>query len=348
MKVPMPGKELHKGKPPAVIPKSAISFAKKKKSYEPLAWDEFFDRKEMILDDIPLYIAGDKGPVFFCLHGAGLSSLSFAALAKQMKDQCTLVAFDWRGHGANKQEDPGQMDEQTLINDALRVLHHLGNEMAEFNKRSLLIIGHSMGGAIAAKLVHKIFFDEEEKAFSAKIKGYFIIDVVEGSALDVLPMMEQIVKTRPQEFDSLADVVKYGYTNHISSDLESARVSLPDQVVKNESTGKYTWKVDLLESKEEWTGWFTGLSEAFLQVRLPKQLILASNDRMDTELSIAHMQGKFKLVVIPNVGHAVQEDDPRSLAKELKGFLDTFSVVELFEEVKTITSISGKKIVIHS
>ena len=34
MEVPMPGKVLHKGKPPAVIPKSAITFAKKKKSYE--------------------------------------------------------------------------------------------------------------------------------------------------------------------------------------------------------------------------------------------------------------------------------------------------------------------------
>ena len=39
-------------------------------------------------------------------------------------------------------------------------------------------------------------------------------------------------------------------------------------------------------------------------------LLLAGSDRMDKELTIAHMQGKFKLVVVDNVGHVIQEDRP--------------------------------------
>mgnify|MGYP000558917636 FL=1 len=61
---------------------------------------------------------------------------------------------------------------------------------------------------------------------------------------------------------------------------------------------------------------------------MPKLLCLASNDRMDKELTIAHMQGKFKLSVLYDVGHAIQEDDPHGLAKTFKEFIETFSIKE--------------------
>ena len=57
--------------------------AKAGPNYDPLEWNAFFDRQERVVDGrIPIYIAGDKGHVFLCLHGAGHSALSFAALAK--------------------------------------------------------------------------------------------------------------------------------------------------------------------------------------------------------------------------------------------------------------------------
>ena len=59
---------------------------------------------EMLNDTIPVYHAGTKGHVFLCLHGAGHSALSFAALAKIMKlppYNSTTVSFDFRGHGGH-------------------------------------------------------------------------------------------------------------------------------------------------------------------------------------------------------------------------------------------------------
>jgi hypothetical protein len=53
--------------------------------YDPLPWNDFFDRKETLDGKIPVYIAGTSGHVFLCLHGAGHSALSFAALAKNLK-----------------------------------------------------------------------------------------------------------------------------------------------------------------------------------------------------------------------------------------------------------------------
>lgn len=100
---------------------------------------------------------------------------------------------------------------------------------------------------------------------------------------------------------------------------------MPDQVlqVHDQATGadKFVWKTDLLASKAYWEDWFRGLTQCFLNVRVPKQLLLASSDRMDKDLTIAQMQGKFKLVVIENVGHVIHEDKPRQVADTFRQFL---------------------------
>ena len=68
---------------------------------------------------------------------------------------------------------------------------------------------------------------------------------------------------------------------------------------------------------------------------------------MDKELTIAHMQGKFKLVVVDNVGHVIQEDRPQEVARVFKEFLDKFKIPALFKEQMVITTVSGKKVVIN-
>lgn len=120
-------------------------------------------------------------------------------------------------------------------------------------------------------------------------------------------------------------MVQYGVKSGTIKDLESAKVSMPDQVVSQHdaatSTDKFVWKTDLLASKAYWEDWFRGLTQCFLNVRVPKQLLLASSDRMDKDLTIAQMQGKFKLVVIENVGHVIHEDKPRQVADTFRQFL---------------------------
>lgn len=68
------------------------------------------------------------------------------------------------------------------------------------------------------------------------------------------------------------------------------------------------------------TGWFKGLSQNFLQVRTARLLVLAGADRLDRDLMIGQMQGKFQLEVIAGVGHHLQEDDPTRLAELLVEF----------------------------
>jgi protein phosphatase methylesterase 1 len=54
-------------------------------------------------------------------------------------------------------------------------------------------------------------------------------------------------------------------------------------------------------------GWFQGLSSSFLTARTARLLVLAGTDRLDKELMIGQMQGKFQMVVVPGVGHMLHE-----------------------------------------
>ena len=67
-----------------------------------------------------------------------------------------------------------------------------------------------MGGAIATKTVHHLETQMNGQDLQKCILGVVIIDVVEGTAMDALPFMEQIVNNRPINFPDLPSVVKYG------------------------------------------------------------------------------------------------------------------------------------------
>ena len=53
---------------------------------------------------------------------------------------------------------------------------------------------------------------------------------------------------------------------------------------------------------------------------------------MDKDLTIAHMQGKFKMVVIDNCGHVIQEDRPEAVAQAFMQFLEKFHIPANFKE----------------
>lgn len=135
-----------------------------------------------------------------CLHGAGHSALSFAALARELKGTSTVISFDFRGHGDHYCENETDLSEDTLVADSIAVFKVI-SEM--FRDSSIIMVGHSMGGSIATKTCSKIINDHKTDEWHKQLQGLFVIDVVEGSAMDALPFMENIVVSRPSEFKSL-------------------------------------------------------------------------------------------------------------------------------------------------
>lgn len=56
---------------------------------------------------------------------------------------------------------------------------------------------------------------------------------------------------------------------------------------------RYRWRIDLAKSEQFWKGWFEGLSQKFLDLPVPKLLLLASIDGLDRTLTVGQMQGKW-------------------------------------------------------
>ncbi|XP_011302645.1 protein phosphatase methylesterase 1 [Fopius arisanus] len=84
---------------------------------------------------------------------------------------------------------------------------------------------------------------------------------------------------------------------------------------------KYGWRINLAKTEKYWAGWFKGLSSAFLDVPAPKLLLLAGIDRLDRDLTVGQMQGKFQMQVLPACGHAVHEDVPDKVAEAIATFM---------------------------
>ena len=104
----------------------------------------------------------------------------------------------------------------------------------------------------------------------------------------------------------------------------------------------------MLATKEYWTEWFSGLTQSFLGLKTKKMLFLAGAERMDTELTVAHMQGKYELHVIADCGHVIQEDQPGKLCEKIREFIDRRKVPSKYNEQPFIVTASGKKIYINN
>ncbi|KAF9522149.1 Alpha/beta hydrolase family-domain-containing protein [Crepidotus variabilis] len=296
-------------------------------AFSPISAAGFFeDASQVSLPDRGLdcrvYYTSPKsknGTIMVCHHGAGYSGLSFACFAKEVtgmtKGECGVMALDARRHGKTTSTDPTDSDLSigVLIQDFCALLQTIFPDPS--SSPTFLLVGHSMGGSVVTKSCPILL----EKKY--KIAGVSVLDVVEGSAIDALPHMNSLLNARPDGFDSIEEAVEWHVSTNTIHNANSARISIPVIFQHKEgSNPPYQWRTPLRSTAPYWLSWFQGLSKAFLAARSARLLVLAGTDRLDKELMIGQMQGKFQMVVVPGVGHMLQEDDPTRLAEILVEF----------------------------
>lgn len=309
----------------------------------PVDWKKFFPNQIMLDKTIPIYYNNNtKGPNLFCLHGAGHSGLSFSLLSELSKNY-RLISYDFRGHGNNVSEPKDDLTMSTLILDTEKVLIKI-NEL--FPKDNIVVLGHSLGGAVAVKTCCHIFKTEFNKDLYDKIQGIIVVDVIEGSAMESLPFMRDVIEKRQDEFNSINEAITYMSSTQIRN-LQSCRVSIPPLLkqTKNKKGKKvFTWKTDLLATEKFWEDWYKDLSKEFLSIKTPKALILTDTNELDTPLTVGHMQGKFKLGVVKGTGHFIMEDDPAAMMEQINQFCQVFRIPRTIDEIKLIKSDLGNQV----
>ncbi|RKF57076.1 Protein phosphatase methylesterase 1 [Erysiphe neolycopersici] len=298
--------------------------SEKKKRYTPLTWSSFFERELYIESEAEsikvthhAYITlpkNEKSPLFVLHHGAGSSGLSFAQLAIEIRKKLPsagILSIDARGHGFTHISPVPEVIDlslNTLSEDLLFIINQTKTVFKWQEIPQLVLVGHSLGGAVITHL-----------AKSAKLDGfllcYAVIDVVEGSAMDALKSMQTYLLSRPTNFNSFESAIEWHIRSRTIRNPKSAQVSVPALLKQiGDSSDLWTWRTDLAATQPFWESWFLGMSKKFLGGRAGKLLLLAGTDRLDTELMIGQMQGRFALQIFPEAGHFIHEDQPEKVA----------------------------------
>uniref|UniRef100_A0A8D3B4F2 Protein phosphatase methylesterase 1 n=1 Tax=Scophthalmus maximus TaxID=52904 RepID=A0A8D3B4F2_SCOMX len=318
----------------------------RKKDFSPLSWSQYFETMEDV--EVENENGKDISLIAACVsiwEILGHSALSWAVFTAVIcsRINCRVVAMDLRAHGDTKVKSPEDLSADTMAKDIGKVVEMLYGE----NPPPIMIIGHSMGGAIA---VHTAVANH-----IPSLLGLCVIDVVEGTAMDALNSMQNFLRSRPKTFKSLENAIEWSVKSGQIRNIESARVSMGGQVkkydcalicctlsmflrMKKESI--FTWRVELSKTEKYWDGWFRGLSALFLTCPVPKLLLLAGVDRLDKDLTIGQMQGKFQMQVLPQCGHAVHEDAPEKVADALATFMVRHKFTDFVKFVTKVTCFS--------
>ncbi|CAL3963991.1 unnamed protein product [Diplocarpon coronariae] len=301
------------------------------RTMQQIPWTTYFERELFLESTIApativyhAYLTSPvgKAPLFVTHHGAGSSGLSFAVLAAEIRKRLPnagILSLDARGHGSTKiipEPETMDLDLDTLSADLTTVIDKTKTQMDWKQLPPLVLIGHSLGGAVVTDVA-------KGGMLGNNILGYAILDVVEGSAIDALQSMQTYLSTRPSGFPSLESGIEWHIRSRTIRNPLSARTSVPALLKHNSelrSSRCWIWQTDLAATQPFWEGWFIGLSKKFLEARGGKLLLLAGTDRLDKELIIGQMQGKYALQVFPEAGHFIHEDLPEKTAKVIVDF----------------------------
>ena len=119
------------------------------------------------------------GPLFVTHHGAGSSGLSFAAFTKEIRallPDAGVLSLDCRGHGLTVQTpepDITDLELGVLSSDLGFVVKATQDQMHWKTSPDIVLIGHSLGGAVTTDLAKK-------GMLNPKVLAYAVLDVVEG------------------------------------------------------------------------------------------------------------------------------------------------------------------------
>eukprot|EP01041_Mallomonas_annulata_P000098 gene98-137_t len=270
---------------------------------------------------ISVQVTGERNAkvCFFLIHGAGSSSYTWHNQLDMFCRHAVMIAPDLRSHGDSSNCLDMTLD--SLVLDAAMILSSdvIGRLIMG---KCLILVGHSLGGAIAVRLCHR-------SDLVPRVAAVIVLDMVEGTALQSIPAMESVLASWPTCFSSVGDCI--AWSNRVGRPFSraSAHISIPSLLVVaedaeadregegNEKTKKtLTWRTRLVESKDFWCGWFTNFNDAYLSLPMPHLLVLSTADILDSQLTIAKMQGKLEISVIgsPGVGHFLHEDCPDETA----------------------------------
>ncbi|MGP4062355.1 alpha/beta fold hydrolase [Halobacillus sp. H74] len=253
-----------------------------------------------------------SGPVIFCLHGLGSTSLSFIEIAEELKNDFRIISIDAPGHGKT---DPFNNSEKY---DTPVLANWLDQVIEILKIREFYFLTHSWGSFVA------LYYLLEH---SEKVMDTILIDGGYQTKRRRASTVEEEVKYYEKDFEEhvetweeFLEVAVYG---------ESRRTSLLDLAAQDlalEKNNRYYWHArgetagNIIKGmhKHETEDIYEKLPHNLKILLLRATLPQSEDGYRDLTMSIFQQKTGADTKKIPNTSHMLHWDNPDIVVKEIK------------------------------
>ncbi len=241
----------------------------------------------------------DTDPAVILLHGAGGNYLSWPPQLRRLQ-RALVYAVDLPGHG---QSAPFALAEEAPLGIAAyaAIIHALITTWALDN---VILIGHSMGGAIALACA----------LAETSISGTALRSLVLVGSGATLPVNQRIFSGLEADFAAMtAKLVDWMYASGLS---DSHRARAIETLRKNPLP-------QLLADFHACNAFDVG--DQLQQLQLPTLVICGELDKMTPAPSSQHLATAIptsRLEIIPACGHMVMQEAPAEVTAVIQGFIN--------------------------
>lgn len=125
-----------------------------------------------------------QGPTVLCLHGLWGRAETWSDFIQHYGEQYRIIAPDQRGHGLSSKPESEYTTEE-MAGDIIELLNYLKID-------SVILVGHSMGGAVAAYLT---------AVYPKYVKAVAILDISAAGPVEPNKLLEKSERSDPMTKD---------------------------------------------------------------------------------------------------------------------------------------------------
>jgi len=258
-----------------------------------------------------------SGPALLLLHGIGDSSQTWAPLMRRLARHYTVIAPDLLGHG---ESDKPRADYSVAAyaNGMRDLMEVLGIERAT-------VVGHSLGGGVAAQLAYQ--YPERCERLVLVASGGVAREVTPILRVAAAPFAELAIPPLQWPVGRFGGSVVLGVLRALGTDIGRDADDLRrvfDGMPDGSARGAFT---RTLRSVVDWRGQVvTMLDRCYLAESMPTMLMWGAHDGIIPvrHAHIAHeAMAASRLSIFEEAGHFPHHTDADRFIRELRDFIDS-------------------------